>query len=188
MLRVISGTAGGIFLQAAKGPDVRPTQDRVKQSLFSSLGDLVVNADVLDLYAGTGALGIECLSRGAESATFVEQNSKCAQAIRENLKKCHLTGGVSTQPVEKWITQNQNRAFDLIFVDPPYHQWEEALHLHPFWTHAKTLLKPDGIILFEHFFKKPLQLDPPYSIVHQKTYGDTQISWVRLIPPTPPTS
>lgn len=181
MLRVIAGTAGGLFLQTAKGPDVRPTQDRVKQSLFSSLGERVIDAHVLDLYAGTGALGIECLSRGAASATFVEQNFKCAQVIRENLKKCHLKGTVHQQPTEKWISYAQSPAFDLIFVDPPYHQWEGPLNEHPFWKAAPMLLKPDGLILFEHFFKKPLELTSPYKILQQKTYGETIISWVRFL-------
>jgi 16S rRNA (guanine966-N2)-methyltransferase len=181
MLRVIAGTAGGIFLQAAKGPDVRPTQDRVKQSLFSALGELVIDAEVLDLYAGTGALGIEALSRGAQSAVFVEQNSKCVAAIRDNLKKCHLEGIISTQPVEKWLQQGGGKTYDLIFVDPPYHQFKEPLENHPLWAHAQSLLKPNGFILFEHFFKHSLALQPPFEITQQKRYGDTTISWVRCV-------
>jgi len=179
MLRVIAGTAGGIFLQAAKGPDVRPTQDRVKQSLFSALGELVIDAEILDLYAGTGALGIEALSRGAKSATFVEQNSKCISAIKDNLKRCHLEGILSAQPVEKWLNQSAGKSYDLIFCDPPYHQFKEPLQNHPLWAQAQTLLNPQGFILFEHFFKHSLDLPSPFEITQQKRYGDTTISWVR---------
>jgi len=89
-VRVIAGTARGVPLKAPKGERTRPTADRVKESLFGIIGARVIDADVLDLFAGTGALGIEALSRGARRAVFVESDRRVAEILRQNLKKCRL--------------------------------------------------------------------------------------------------
>src|SRR6202453_4643826 len=91
-LRVISGTAGGLHLKSPKRHALRPTQDRIRQVIFSSLAEVVPGARVLDLYAGTGSFGIEALSRGAAAATFVEQDKEAVQCIRDNLSPRHLQG------------------------------------------------------------------------------------------------
>src|SRR5882757_8309824 len=93
-LRVISGSAGGLHLKSPKRHQLRPTQDRIRQVIFSSLAELISDARVLDLFAGTGSLGIEALSRGAASATFVEQEKEAVLCIKENLSHCHLEGEV----------------------------------------------------------------------------------------------
>jgi 16S rRNA (guanine966-N2)-methyltransferase len=90
-MRVIGGTAGGVILRAPKGFDVRPTPDLVRQAVFNSLGARVEGARVLELFAGTGALSLECLSRSAVSAVCVEKSSRHATFIRENLELCHLS-------------------------------------------------------------------------------------------------
>ncbi|MGZ5018988.1 MAG: RsmD family RNA methyltransferase, partial [Chthoniobacterales bacterium] len=97
-MRVIAGSAGGIRLQVPE-TDVRPTMDRVKAAIFSSLGDRVVNARVLDLFAGTGALGIEALSRGAASAVFVEEKREAVLGIEQNFIRTKLRGRVRRQEV-----------------------------------------------------------------------------------------
>src|SRR5436189_4442328 len=95
-MRVIAGRAGGVRLTSPKS-GVRPTMDRVKAAIFSSLGEMVIGARVLDLFAGTGALGIEALSRGAESAVFVEEDRQSTMAIEKNLAKAKLSGSIRQQ-------------------------------------------------------------------------------------------
>jgi len=100
---------------------LRPAQDRVRAAVFSALGALVPESRVLDLFAGTGAYGIEALSRGAQSALFVEQNPRAAEALRENLLDLNYSFPVLTNPVENWLPQS-TALFDLVFLDPPYDQ------------------------------------------------------------------
>ena len=102
-MRVIAGRAGGVRLTSPKS-GVRPTMDRVKAAIFSSLGEMVIGARVLDLFAGTGALGIEALSRGAESALFIEEDRQSATTIEKNLTKTQLTGRVRQQDVFRFLT------------------------------------------------------------------------------------
>jgi 16S rRNA (guanine966-N2)-methyltransferase len=116
-VRVIAGSAKGRNLEVPDAPGLRPTSGRLKQVLFDLLGDLGGLA-VLDLYAGSGQLGIEALSRGAASATFVESNPKALQAIKANLARCGFQGQVISRPVLRFL-QTEHPA-DLVFVDPPY--------------------------------------------------------------------
>src|SRR6202034_1911599 len=104
-----------------KRHELRPTQDRIRQVIFSSLAELIPGARVLDLYAGTGSFGIEALSRGAESATFIEQDREAVQCIRDNLAHCHLQGEVRQADVPAYLAAPPPELkFDLIFADPPY--------------------------------------------------------------------
>ena len=119
-MRVIAGEAGGRPLKAPP-EGVRPTMDRVKAAIFSSLGDLVPGARVLDLFAGSGAMGIEALSRGAASATFVDSNDRCIRCIRENLQRAGSSGSVQCMDVFQFLELYAGEEmFDLIFADPPY--------------------------------------------------------------------
>jgi len=135
-MRIIAGSARGARLGPVP-PGVRPVSDRAREGLFSSLGDRVLDADVLDLYAGTGALGIEALSRGAERATFVESNRRAAEAVRANLSVVGLESrsAVRQREVLPFLRNElQARAgATLAFLDPPYatrvEEVEEALHL-----------------------------------------------------------
>src|SRR5271163_326968 len=119
-LRVISGTAGGLHLKSPKRHALRPTQDRIRQVIFSSLAEVVPGARVLDLYAGTGSFGIEALSRGAASVTFIEQDKEAVQCIRDNLVHCHLQGDVWQADVLTYLDKTPVESFELIFADPPY--------------------------------------------------------------------
>src|SRR6476619_3359490 len=119
-MRVIAGSAGGVRLAVPKR-GVRPTMDRVKAAIFSSLGEAIIGARVLDLFAGTGALGIEALSRGAASAVFVEDDRQSAQAIEKNLAKTNLEGRVRNQDVFVFFNDTATtEKFQIIFADPPY--------------------------------------------------------------------
>jgi len=119
-MRVIAGLAGSIRFQAVPR-GVRPTTDRVRGAIFSSLGRTVVGARVLDLFAGVGTLGIEALSRGASSAVLVEHAKHCSKCIRCNLTKAKLSAVVRTVDVFRFINfHTELDSFDLIFADPPY--------------------------------------------------------------------
>jgi 16S rRNA (guanine966-N2)-methyltransferase len=119
-MRVITGSARGLVLSAPKG-GARPTMDRVRAAIFSSLGDAVPGARVLDLFAGSGALGIEALSRGAASAVFVDSSRESARCIRRNLAKAGLEGSVQTMDAFRFLELYAGEAScDLIFADPPY--------------------------------------------------------------------
>ncbi|MCA1687174.1 MAG: 16S rRNA (guanine(966)-N(2))-methyltransferase RsmD [Actinobacteria bacterium] len=122
-MRVIAGTAGGIRL-APVPRGVRPTPDRVRESVFNALGQFFDGGDILDLYAGTGALGIEALSRGCERAVFIERDGRALAAIRENLRRAGFEGraevvrGDVGRVLDRMLTDG--RQFNLIFADPPY--------------------------------------------------------------------
>lgn len=187
-MRIISGTAGGIPLEVPKTV-TRPTQDRVRQALFSMIGELVVGAQVLDLFAGTGAFGLECLSRGAASALMVEGNRQACEVIKRNAAKTRLTGAAVRQDdVFRVLSQlrNEGRTFDLIFADAPYAHKpddddlsakllaEEAL---------PALLKPDGNFIFESlFYKRQPASWPGWEVLTDRTYGSTRIVWLSRPP------
>jgi 16S rRNA (guanine966-N2)-methyltransferase len=119
-MRIIAGEAGGRPLKAPP-EGVRPTMDRVKGAVFSSLGDLVPGARVLDLFAGSGGMGIEALSRGAASATFVDSNERCVRCIKENLKRAGVDGSVQCMDAFRFLDLYAGaEMFELIFADPPY--------------------------------------------------------------------
>lgn len=116
---MISGIHGGRRLRAPDTPDTRPVTDRVKESIFSSLGSFVVQARVVDLFAGAGSFGIEALSRGATSVTFVEKGGRALAALDANLSDLGLSARVVRSSVERWVEEN-SAEFDLVFCDPPW--------------------------------------------------------------------
>jgi 16S rRNA (guanine966-N2)-methyltransferase len=119
-MRVIAGSAKGRRLFGPETSDTRPLTDRAKEALFSALGDRVVGAQILDLYAGSGSIGIEALSRGAAKAVFVEKGRKALDALRRNLNTVGFTNGVVIeQSVETYVGSAQGD-FDLVFCDPPW--------------------------------------------------------------------
>jgi 16S rRNA (guanine966-N2)-methyltransferase len=121
-VRVVAGRLGGRRLKAVPGGGTRPTSDRVREALFSVLGDRVVGARVVDLFAGTGALAIEALSRGASEAVLVEQAARAVTVIRENLAALGLgeVAAVRRTRAETWLRGQRDGPFDLAFLDPPY--------------------------------------------------------------------
>lgn len=151
-MRIITGSARGCQLKTPKGQAVtRPTSDRIKESLFNILGTMVPGRKVLDIFAGTGNLGLEALSRGAESAVAVDQAT--APLLRENAKRTHFTDKLEIKSGEAMATlarlNVEKREFTLIFCDPPYHKglWEKALQ---FIDQSDGLMAHDGILVVEH--------------------------------------
>ena len=183
-MRVIAGSAGGVRLAVPKR-GVRPTMDRVKAAIFSSLGEAIIGARIVDLFAGSGALGIEALSRGAASAIFVENDRQSAEAIEKNLAKANLKGRVRLHDVFNFLRQQSNaEKFEVIFADPPYEKDHRGK------SHAETLLnneslpqllEPNGIFVLE---KKPTETLPQrklWSVLRQKTYGATEVLFLEPI-------
>ena len=175
-MRIISGTAGGIPIQVPKTL-LRPTADRVREAVFSMLGDRTEGARVLDLFSGSGSYGLECLSRGATECIFVESDRAAGPVIAANLKKAGLTGGtVATAPVESWL-RAKSGVFDLIFADPPFlkqkgdRNWD-ALLLES--EDLRGLLAPNGLFVLESFAKSAHPPPPgvPWSCAVERRYGD----------------
>ena len=133
-MRVISGSARRLLLKTIEGSDTRPTTDRIKETLFNMLQYQIAGSRFLDLFAGSGAIGIEALSRGAKEAVFVEQNPCAVSCIKENLKTTHLKDRASIMQADVFAAlenlegREENHAFDFIFMDPPYnHQYEQQV-------------------------------------------------------------
>ena len=178
-MRVIAGRAGGVRLISPKR-GVRPTMDRVKAAIFSSLGELVIGARVLDLFAGSGALGIEALSRGAESAVFVEEDRQSTVAIDQNLQKTKLVGQIRPREVFSFLKNalTTGEKFRIIFADPPYdamqsgERFTDKLLSNEVLPH---LLETDGVFVLE---KRPDEKVPElefWKLIRQKAYGATEV-------------
>lgn len=180
-MRVISGEAGSLPLRVPKSL-TRPTTDRVREAVFSSLGDRVVDASVLDLFAGSGALGIEALSRGAKEATFVDENREAAEIIRKNLSSTKLSRGIVLQrKVASFLSSVPPASFSLIFADPPYARTTEQVEdLQVFLSHENLVrcLSEDGIFVLESFSGTPLPEQGQWEIIREKTYGNTRVSYL----------
>lgn len=146
-MRVITGTAKGTRLHTLEGLDVRPTTDRVKEGMFSAIQFDIPDARVLDLFAGSGQLGIEALSRGARQAVFVDQSKDSLAVVRENLKKCGFTDRCELhQKAAEQFIRTARGTFDMIFLDPPYRMdiLEQII------PHLLPLLSAGGKIIAEH--------------------------------------
>lgn len=183
-MRIISGTAGGIPLEVPKTV-TRPTQDRVRQAVFSMIGELVIDANVLDLFAGTGAFGLECLSRGAKSVLMVDENRSACEVIRRNMNKTHLSGGQVRQgDVFRVLPQlrDEGRRFDLIFADPPYAHRPDDDDLTAKLLEQEALpalLTEKGHLILESLFSKRQTASwPGWSVLTDRTYGSTRIVWL----------
>jgi 16S rRNA (guanine966-N2)-methyltransferase len=171
-MRVIAGTHGGRELTAPRGRATRPTSDRVREALFSILGD-VSDLRVLDLFAGSGALGIEALSRGAQSATLVDSAAPAITAIRRNLEALRLEAEVVRQPAGRFLqgASRDARQYDLVFLDPPY---RHASTLGRELTSALTpILADDARVVAESDRRSPLGLE--LALLDERRYGDTLI-------------
>jgi 16S rRNA (guanine966-N2)-methyltransferase len=175
-MRVIAGRFGGRTLRAPRGHRTRPTSERVREALFSQLAD-VVGARVLDLFAGTGALGIEALSRGAHSALFVERDARALKALRANLEALGIDAeqarvSATDALVAVQSARDRGETYDLVFVDPPYGRTrelgEELAELLP------ALLAPGARVVVEADKRTSVELGLP--VVRQKRYGDTTIT------------
>lgn len=180
-MRIIAGSAGGRPLKAPP-EGLRPTMDRVRAAVFSSLGDLVPDATVLDLFAGSGAMGIEALSRGAAKAFFVDNNDHCARCIRENLRMAGVEGSIQTVDAYRFLDlYAEPSSFDLIFADPPYSKKPgDTDHAAALVTSAKlaTALKPGGLFVLEKNTETKIPAESLFETVKSRRYGGSEILYL----------
>ena len=174
-MRVIAGVARGVPLVAPRDRATRPIADRVKETLFGILGDRVPEARVLDLYAGSGAIGIEALSRGASHATFVERARGALAALHRNLERTHLTAvaRVEAADVDRFLREAPDERWDLVFLDPPY---EERAIVAPLRAVAPHLA-PGAWLVVKHFWRA----EPPevggLELARQRRFGETMLTF-----------
>ncbi len=172
-MRVITGTARGRRLKTPENYDIRPTTDNVKESVFNIIQFDIEGRRVLDLFAGTGQLGIECLSRGAAEAVFIDENTAAVKIVKENLKTCGFTAAVLQQDALSYLRHCGK--FDLIFVDPPYDSrlYESVLET----INSVDILSDGGIILCESRREKSLpDMRAPYRKKKEYNYGRVKLT------------
>lgn len=189
-MRIIGGTAAGRLLKVPSGYDVRPTPDLVRQAIFNSLGARVAGARVLDLFSGSGAIGLECLSRGAEFVVSVEKANRHATMIRQNLAQNELPAerhSLRIQDVFVAITQlaGQNEQFELILADPPFGE-KNVNRRSTSLSQAlldnetlPTLLTPDGLFVLGHTKRDTLSIPDRWKEIKEMKHGDSMMRFLQ---------
>lgn len=177
-MRVIAGRAGGISLQAPRG-DTRPITDRVKETLFAILAERVLDARVVDLYAGSGAIGIEALSRGALSCDFVEQSRAALVVLRANLERCRMEreASVHATTVERFLAA-ATVEWTLAFVDPPYAQRDILAPL----ERLAPRLGPRATVVVKHFWRSEVPEPPGLATWRTRRFGETALTFLERRP------
>ena len=173
-MRVIAGSRKGHKLAAPRGLDTRPTSDRVRENIFNLVGP-VDDARVLDLFAGSGALGIEALSRGATSAVFVEHDPDALRTIERNLDRLRLSGARVVRGDVLWTIAQEASAgakYDLVLVDPPYRMLSKFQPM--LATHLPSVVAADGLVVVESEAKEEPEL--PLPLRTTRRYGSTRVS------------
>ncbi|MGB9839121.1 16S rRNA (guanine(966)-N(2))-methyltransferase RsmD [Thermovenabulum sp.] len=178
-MRIIGGTLRGRKLKSLKGMKTRPTSAMVREALFNILGEKVINSIFLDAYAGTGAVGIEAISRGAKKVYFIEKDKEACRVIKENIK----TLGVVDQAViirgeipEIFYSITEKDDFDIIFLDPPYGDFNIA---------CINTLKEEGfirtntLVILQCSFNEKINLTEEFSVIKEKKYGITKLIFFR---------
>ena len=186
-MRVTGGEFGGIVLKTPKTGDLRPTQDRVREALFSILAPEMPGADFLDLFAGSGAVGIEALSRGAVSTTFVERDRRHLAVLAENIAATVGRQGraQSAKTVAAdaycWIAAYSGPGFSIAFADPPYALGEERGYAQVLATLAKRgVVRPGGLFIAEMTAVQRPEETPGWELLRDRTYGKTRLGvWRR---------
>jgi len=180
----VAGSARGRRLVTPVGTEVRPTSDRVREALFNSLGslDAVVGARVVDLFAGTGALGIEALSRGADHAVFVDTSARALEAVRDNLAACGMEDRARVVRADaSGHLRSTVDAVDLVLADPPYafDGWPELLV-------QAAVVAPGGLVVVES--DRPVAAVAPAAVLRERRYGGTVVTIISNAGARPPDS
>jgi 16S rRNA (guanine966-N2)-methyltransferase len=184
-VRIVAGSARGRALKGPRSASIRPTADRVRESLFNVLGQWMEGQSVLDLYAGTGALALEALSRGAVRAVMVDQDREAVALCRENAAALGFTAQVQVMamPVARAVEQLAARGerFELVFADPPYAALAAAGVLE--LVSQRGLLAPEGTLVIEHDRREVApERHGALARVDERKFGDTRLSLFRLVP------
>ncbi|MGN6162096.1 MAG: 16S rRNA (guanine(966)-N(2))-methyltransferase RsmD [Marmoricola sp.] len=184
MTRIIGGSAGGRRLRTPSGERTRPTSDRVREALFSALESqlgTLAGHTVLDLYAGSGAVGLEALSRGASAATAVESDRKVASLISGNARDLGLPLTVIAKPVERVVAEPARTRFDVVFADPPYPLSEDDLSTTLLGLDGNGWVGPGSEVVIERSVRSPEPRYPAgWETLRERRYGETVLWYVRL--------
>lgn len=183
-MRIITGRARGTNLFTPKNYDVRPTADRVKESVFNIIGAKIMDAKVLDAFAGTGNLGLECWSRGASSVIFVDKSKESLKLVQRNIEKCHaeddcrVLQGDAVALLSRLA--NQGECFDFIFLDPPYRQ--ELISAMLEVLGKEEILNPGALIVAERAAdEEQPKLWGKFVVAREEKYGSTIIDFIRKL-------
>ena len=176
-MRVISGKFRGRKLVCPEGLDVRPTTDRVKENLFNLLQFRIQDSVVLDLFSGSGALGIEAISRGAKEVWFADQSVKSIAYLKENLRNAEFEGGILTADFRAALERLSGKKFDLIFLDPPYSKGlaEKAIEI----LVKNDMLSVGGVMDYEHLAAETYAPISGIEIYDSRKYGQTELTLLR---------
>jgi len=177
-MKVIAGRFKGRQLTMPKGAKIRPSSQKVKEALFNILGQEISGASFLELFAGSGNIGIEGLSRGAACVTFVENNRLCIRAIKDNLKRLGVSAEVLSLDAERAIELlgQKGERFDFVFLDPPYYQ--DKLKNCLIKLNSYDILGPHSYVIAEHNKREALpQQLPKLRLMFTKSYGDAVLSF-----------
>lgn len=184
-IRITAGKWRGRLLKVPRG-EIRPAQDRVRLAVFSSLADRVPNARTLDLFAGTGAYGLEALSRGAASASWVENDRRVLAVLRENVANLCGPGGdtavVCADALRFLERGGGNAPYDLIFADPPYDQCGDWLKKILSVLNSRSILKSSGLLVVEQSVHTPAVTREGWQSIKRRVYGETQIDYIAANP------
>lgn len=176
-VRVVAGKYGGRFISTPSGQKTHPMGERVKSAMFNTLGAKVSGAKVLDAFAGSGALGIEAMSRGASHVTFLEKDRKAQATIKQNLENLNLieNSKLIKTTVSNWLaTSEEGELYDIIFADPPYHD--------PQFSTVKKLmglLKSDGLMVLSYSGIGEVLFETDFVVVDDRSYGNARLIYIR---------
>ena len=179
-MRVISGSARGLKLLSPEGLDTRPTLDRIKETLFNIINPHIYASDFLDLFSGSGSMGIEALSRGASSAVFVDNSSAAVKIITKNIESAHVGDRASVIKSDVFeaisLLGKKNRSFDIIYIDPPY---SEGFNEPVLESIVKSgILKEDGFIVLERSSDADLSKVHGLIIFREKIFKNTTLTFL----------
>ena len=176
-LRIISGKFGGRTIAAPDGDLTHPMGERVRGSLFNIINSRLDDTEVLDVFAGTGSLGLEALSRGAKHATFVERDRVASRILAENIAALGVDELTTSTQIgaATWISQNQDKRYDVIFVDPPYNDMQFSIV-----AKLAPLLKPDGLLVLSHPEKVKVPDFEGLILTDNRNYGTAELGFYRL--------
>lgn len=171
-VRVIGGKYGGRVLDTPRGRTTHPMGERIRNALFNSLGDAVVGKTVLDAYAGTGAVGIEAMSRGAAQVTFVEKDKIAQKCIANNIQALAIPGATLVKAsVSNWLDTAAAPQFDLVFADPPYHD----THVATIERLATVAVAPGGMLVLSWPEKQPAPALAGFTVVFDRVYAGARV-------------
>lgn len=176
-MRIIAGKHKGLNLNTFDAENIRPTADRVREAIFSKLQFIIKDADILDLFGGTGAIGLEFLSRGARNVVVCDNNQKSVNLIKQNYLKAKENPNLIIKDYSDALFSLKGKTFDIIFLDPPFATdfGERAIEK----IYEYNLLASDGIIVFEHGIEKEYTTDK-FDIIDNKKYGTIMVTYLKV--------